>query len=258
MPELDGFRMGILATGGKKPDEGGSTLYRFGCDILEGKVADQIDISVGAVVCSRLEGGVYSKVAALNKRFGLKGDDKLDVVHIGEGTHPEGPQERGQSLGESAAVCRLFEERGIDFGWMLGWTRKLNGEFIEVHGWKPEYAIGDPNHHGIYHRGATLGNNHPAILPFLADTYGHGAHADAMEFYRQGKIRKTAMTWHLASAEVDGGPVIYEEPVPIYEPIYGMDVVDDLEKRVQDIEKEKTTEVIARHLSVRAEHLRAT
>lgn len=246
-------RVAVLASGDRASGGGGSTVERFARDILEGNV--QLDL--GVVICNNPPGtvGVYERVEGLNKKFGLTGDDRIDVVTIGPGTHPGGRQERGQTLEESAAVCRTLEERGIDFATMLGYMRILTGKFVEEWGWKQEYAQDEQfgYRQGIYHPNARISNNHPSILPFTADTHGLGAHQLAMELHRAGRLQRTAMTWHLASAQVDDGPVIDEMPLEITPG----DDADSLGDRVQDVEKEYTARIIEKHLQLRAEHARA-
>src|ERR1700722_10387717 len=136
MSELD-FRVAILAFGDRESGGGGSTANRVTRDTLE----EQVAFSIGVVICNNPEGsvGVYSLFNDINDEFGLKGDDHIDVVNISSATNPEGPQKRGQTLGESSAICRLLEERDIYFVAMLGYMKILNGEFVETWGWKPEY-----------------------------------------------------------------------------------------------------------------------
>lgn len=244
------FRIAILASGDRKSGGGGSTADKVARDTLEGKVG----FSIGVVICNNPEGtvAVHSRFDAINREFGLKGDNKIDVVTINSKTHPRGPYKRGQTLEESAAICRLLEERSIGFAAMLGYMKILNGEFVEEWGWQPDYGVANPTHNGIYHPKARISNNHPAILPFTADTHGPGAHALAIELYKEDRIKYTAMTYHLGAAGVDTGPVFYEEPVEIYD----TDDADSLGDRVQVLEKETTALTIHRHLILREEHLR--
>lgn len=243
------FRVAILASGDRESRGGGSTAERVIRDTLEGKV----NFTVGVVICNNSRGtvGVYDKVDALNAKFGLRGDSKITVETINSSTHQSGPQPRGQTLGESAAICQLLRERDIDFVALNGYMKVLNGEFVQEWGWRPEYGQADPTHNGIYHRKARILNNHPAILPDTADTHGPGAHARAIELFRAGRLRQTAMTFHLAAPGVDTGPVIHEELVPIFE----TDDADSLGTRVQNREKELTAPTIQRHLLLREEHL---
>lgn len=244
------FRVAILASGDRESGGGGSTADKFTRDALEGKV----NLEIGVVICNNPEGtvAVYDRFRVINDEYGLKGDDRIDVVTINSTTHPEGRQRRGQTLGESAAICRLLEQRGIGFVAMLGYMKILTGEFVEEWGWKPQYGAVDPTHNGKYNPLARIFNNHPSILPLTADTHGLGAHALAVELYQKGRIKHTAMTFHLGAAGVDTGPVIYEEPVEIYK----QDDAVSLSDRVQVIEKALTAPVLERHLILRREQLR--
>ncbi len=263
------FRVAVLASGDRKSGGGGSTAERFARDTLEGKVG----LEVGVVISNNPRGtvAVHDKIDAINTEFGLKGDRHIDVVTINSFTHPEGRQPRGQTLAESAAICRLLEQRGIGFVAMLGYMKILTGEFVEEWGWKPEYGAADPTHNGRYHPKARISNNHPAILPFTVDTHGHGAHEKAVKLYKEKIIKYSAMTFHLGSAAVDTGPVYYEHPLAILEegePDYFKLVseaarnewtartVESLETRMQAKEKELTAPTIERHVILRAEHLR--
>ena len=244
------YRVAILASGDRASGGGGSTADKVTRDSLEGKVG----FRVAVVICDNPRGsvGVYERFDKINSEFGLKGDLAIDVVTIGPSTHPGRPQERGQSLDESSAVCRELERRNVDFVAMLGFKRIITGEFMETWGWHPKYAddatFGYRN--GLYHPKARISNNHPSILPFTADTHGPYSHRLAIDLYNAGRLRHTAMTWHLASAEVDNGPIIDEIPVLITTD----DNADSLGDKVQAVEKEFTSSVLEKHLILRAEH----
>jgi folate-dependent phosphoribosylglycinamide formyltransferase PurN len=243
-------RVAILASGDRKSGGGGSTAEKVVRDALEQKVG----FDIGVVVCNNPDGtvGVHSKIEKLNREFGLVDDDKIPVVTIDHADYPKlpGDPDRGLRLRESEAYCRVLENYGIDFVAMLGFMMIINGELVESRGWKPEYRDWDPSTNGIYHPNATISNNHPAILPWTADTHGHGAHQRAIDLYKEGKITHTAMTWHLASEGVDTGPVLYAEPIPILPD----DNADSLSDSVQACEKEMTAEVIDRHLTLKRQH----
>lgn len=243
-------RVAILASGDRASGSGGSTADRVTRESLEGKVS----FHVAVVICDNPVGtvGVYERFKKINSDYGLKGGSAIDVVTIGPSTHPGRPQERGQTLDESSAVCRELERRNIDFAAMLGFKRIITGEFVETWGWHPKYAddaaFGYRN--GLYHPKARISNNHPSILPFTADTHGPYSHKLAIDLYTAGKIQHTAMTWHLASADIDNGPIIDEIPVLITP----ADDADSLGDKVQAVEKEFTSRVLEKHLILRAEH----
>lgn len=247
-------RVAILASGDIQTGGGGSTANHFARDVLS---YEDLAIEVGVVICNNPPGtvGVYDHFDSINSDFVLKGDDRIDVVNIGPNTHPGNPVGRGQTADESSAVCRVLEERGIDFVVMLGNLRILTSELIGTWGWKPEYARDKDFSYreGMYHPYARISNNHPSILPFTVDTHGPSAHKRALTLHERGILGHTAMTWHLASAQVDKGPIIDEIPVKID---WGDDA-DSLAAKVQAVEKDETAEVISKHLKLRAEHLSA-
>jgi phosphoribosylglycinamide formyltransferase-1 len=248
---IENPRVAILASGDRESGAGGSTAERVIRDVLEEKVA----FGVGLVICNNpIEKvpGLYARIEAVNDDFVLRGDNRVEVVNISSATHPDGPQERGQTLAESEAISQLLEDREIDLVSMLGYMKKLNGEFVETWGWKQEYSVKDHQFGvGAYHSDARILNNHPSILPHTADTHGLGAHQRAIELYRDGTIRHSAMTWHLASAEIDTGPIIDYEPVEINPE----DDAESLGERVQAVEKSLTSLVIESHLVFRGRHL---
>lgn len=241
---MENPRVAILASGDIESGKGGSTADRFTRDSLKGIVS----FDVGLVICNNVLGsvGVYPRFEQINSDFGLYGEDRIEVINISSKTCPKGPQERGQTLEESAAICDVLEDYEIDFVAMLGYMKKLNGKFVDEWAWKPQYAEDTKYGYreGLYHPNARISNNHPAILPFSVDTHGSGAHGFALG------IGVTAMTWHLASSEIDKGPVIAEEPVKV-EP---EDTIESLSDRVQDVEKALTSLIIEKHLKMRAAH----
>jgi folate-dependent phosphoribosylglycinamide formyltransferase PurN len=244
-------RIAILASGDPKSGGGGSTAERVVRDTLE----QNLCFEVGVVICNNAEGtvGVHPKIDSLNKEFGLKSDDRIPVVTIDHKKYPAlpGDPDRGLRLRESQRYQEILEKYGVDFVWMLGFMMIANGELIEARGWKPEYGAADPTHNGIYHPDATLGNNHPAILPHTADTHGLGAHQRAIELYREGKITHTAMSYHLVSKDIDAGAMVHEYPVSIDR----TDNAESLGSKVQGIEKATAADTIDLHLLLRQQHL---
>lgn len=214
-------RVAILASGDRESGGGGSTMARF----IEGTQEDEVNAEVGLVICNNPPDkvGVYDKVKAANKRYGLH----IDALTINGSTHPRGKNERGQTDQESAAICRALGEYGIKFVLTLGYMKIINGQLIEEWGWKPEYAQYNPVHRGIY-LGRII-NTHPGILPVTKDTHGLGASELAI---KRG-LPFTAHTLHMGSADVDGGPIIAENIVPIHPGMHA----EELFGNVQDAEK---------------------
>lgn len=241
-----------MASGDRESGGGGSTAERVIKDVLEGKV----DFTIGVVICNNPPGtvGVYPKVEALNKKFNLKGDDKIDVVTINSTDYPAGFQRKGATtLEESSKICRVLEERSIGFVSMEGYMKILTGEFVEEWGWEPAYGLADPTFNGKYHPKARIANNHPSILPFTAGEHGPGAHQKALDLFIEGVIKRTCMTWHLGAKAVDAGAILFEKPVDIYP----TDTAGILGDRVQtEAEKPETVFVLDRHIKIRTEHIR--
>ncbi len=72
-------------------------------------------------------------------------------------------------------------------------------------------------------------NLHPAMPGAFPGTK---AIARAYEAFQRGEIKRTGVMVHYVIPEVDAGPVVTMEPVPIYPD----DTVDDLEERVHLVE----------------------
>lgn len=255
MNETD-VRVAILASGDLASGKGGSTANRVARDSLE----QDLGFTIGVVVCNnpRDSVGVYPLFEQINTDYNLKGDDRIDVVHIG----PRGPrapgQTRGQTPEESAAICDLLEDREIEFVSMLGYLTIAKWRFLQEWGWMPKYA-NDPNpafsyRQGLYHPSAKTMNNHPGILPFTKDTHGPKTHELAVKLHQQGKLDHTAMTWHLMAEEIDAGPIVTEIAVKIEDEY----VPDNLSDAVQDVEKAETALVLANHLKLRSERAYAS
>lgn len=70
---------------------------------------------------------------------------------------------------------------------------------------------------------STVLNVHPSLLPSFP---GQNAHEQVLE---KG-VRTTGCTVHVATEEVDAGPIVTQEPVPVYED----DTLDQLKRRVRE------------------------
>lgn len=101
-----------------------------------------------------------------------------------------------------------FKSVGVEYVVMAGYMRKVSGVLLSAY---PNAVI----------------NLHPALLP-----KHKGAHAIKDAFEAGDKM--TGVTIHLANAEYDEGPIIYQREVPVLEG----DTLDDLEARIHDAEHE--------------------
>ena len=69
-------------------------------------------------------------------------------------------------------------------------------------------------------------NVHPSLLPMF------GGGMDAIEQALESGLKFTGATVHLVTADVDGGPILFQDSVPILEG----DTVDTLRQRVHEVE----------------------
>ena len=69
-------------------------------------------------------------------------------------------------------------------------------------------------------------NVHPSLLPMF------GGGMDAVEQALESGLKFTGATVHVVTADVDGGPILVQESVPILEG----DTVETLRKRVHEVE----------------------
>ena len=69
-------------------------------------------------------------------------------------------------------------------------------------------------------------NVHPSLLPMF------GGGMDAVEQALESGLKFTGATVHLVTAEVDGGPILLQDSVPIFE----SDTVETLRARVHEVE----------------------
>jgi phosphoribosylglycinamide formyltransferase-1 len=76
-------------------------------------------------------------------------------------------------------------------------------------------------------------NTHPALLPAFP-----GAHAVPQALAHGVKL--TGVTIHFVDEEVDHGPIIYQEAVPVSDG----DDETQLQRRIQDVEHKRYPEVI--------------
>ena len=76
-------------------------------------------------------------------------------------------------------------------------------------------------------------NTHPSLLP---DFKGWHAVEDALA----AGVKVTGCTVHLATLEVDEGPILAQEPVPVFPD----DTVETLHERIKDVERRLYPEVL--------------
>jgi phosphoribosylglycinamide formyltransferase 1 len=81
-------------------------------------------------------------------------------------------------------------------------------------------------------------NIHPALIPAFCGPgmYGHHVHEAALD----AGVRVTGCTVHFVDNQYDHGPIIWQQPVPVFED----DTADTLAKRVFEAEKEAYPHVL--------------
>lgn len=81
-------------------------------------------------------------------------------------------------------------------------------------------------------------NIHPSLIPSFC---GHGMYGDRVhQAVIDAGVRVTGVTVHFVDNEYDAGPIIWQQPTPVFED----DTVDTLAKRVFELEKEAYPHVI--------------
>jgi phosphoribosylglycinamide formyltransferase 1 len=81
-------------------------------------------------------------------------------------------------------------------------------------------------------------NIHPALIPAFCGPgmYGHRVHQAVLD----AGVRVTGCTVHFVDSEYDHGPIVWQQPVPVFDD----DTADTLAKRVFEAEKEAYPHVL--------------
>ncbi|HVX48088.1 MAG TPA: formyltransferase family protein [Candidatus Saccharimonadales bacterium] len=211
MSELHKSRVAILASGS------GTTAEAFVDATQDGRV----DAEVGMVICNKPpdQAGIYERIGNLNKLYGLD----IETAYISRQTYPDGRANRGQTLEESAAICRKIADGGYDHVALMGYMIIIRGDLMDEYGYHPD------EHTSIYQ--ARMSNTHPGPLPETEDTYGLNASAKVLEL----GMPFSRHTFHLVSPGVDRGPVLDQHSVEVRPG----DTPETLFERVQRMEKRK-------------------
>ncbi len=81
-------------------------------------------------------------------------------------------------------------------------------------------------------------NIHPSLIPAFC---GHGMYSDHVhKAVLEAGVKVTGCTVHFVDNEYDHGPIIWQQPVPVFDD----DTVDTLSKRVFEVEKEAYPHVL--------------
>ncbi len=177
--------------------------------------------------CLCLEAGIYDRIQALNKQYGLD----IETVEINGRMYPQGAIGRGQTLEESAAICDRVAGSGAHHLALMGYMKMVRGDLIDEYGWLPHFT-------SVYE--ARMSNTHPGPIPETEDTYGINASARVLEL----GLKMSKHTVHLVAAGIDRGPKLAEHPVQVLPDDSPEEVFD----RVQTVEKAVLPYVLDRFL----------
>jgi phosphoribosylglycinamide formyltransferase-1 len=124
---------------------------------------------------------------------------------------PTGDREYGDAI---FAACR---EAGVDYVAMAG--------FLKLAPVPDDFA-------------GRVVNIHPALIPAFCGKgmYGHRVHQAVLD----AGVKVTGCTVHFVDNEYDAGPIIWQQPVPVFDD----DTADTLAKRVFEVEKEAYPHVL--------------
>lgn len=123
----------------------------------------------------------------------------VEAVHLDPGSHPDRES-------HDLALAKLLRDRDIGLVCLAGYMRILTPGFVRAF-W------------------ARIVNVHPSLLPAFA---GARAIREALAW----GVKVTGVTIHLVDEEVDHGPILAQEAVPIHDD----DDEDSLRARIQRVE----------------------
>lgn len=201
-------RIAILASGN------GSTAEAFIHATQDGRV----NAEVGLVVCNNPPGkaGIYNRVAMVNHKYGLD----IEMAHISGRTHPDGNVGAGQTLAESAEICRRVTNMGVAHVALMGYLKTVRGELVQDYGHNPSLG---------FMWDGRMSNTHTGPLPETEGLYGRAISQRVLDL----GLTQSKFTVNLVSEVVDAGPVIAEHPVDVMPG----DTATTLMARVQTMEK---------------------
>jgi phosphoribosylglycinamide formyltransferase 1 len=156
----------------------------------------------------------YEVAVVLSDRPGVKALERAVAAGVPTAVVDwSGPSERADF---SARVAKALLEHSVDLVAQAGFMRILTAEYFDALAPRP------------------ILNSHPALLPAFK-----GAHAvrDALE----AGVKETGTTIHIATLEVDSGPILAQEVVPIERD----DTEETLHERIKAVEQRLYPEVIA-------------
>jgi phosphoribosylglycinamide formyltransferase 1 len=218
----------ILASGN------GTTAEAF----IRAGAEDKITAQVSLVICNNPKAGIFEKVAALNKHYGLA----IKTAHISHLTHPPYEDEelvRGQqTTAEEQAIITALKSGNFDAIVLMGYMKLIGPHLVQEFGWRKEYE-------SPYQ--AKMLNTHPGLLPLTKGLYGIYAQSHTLA---SGESFG-GHTLHMVAAAYDDGPVIAEHKVTVQP----NDTAEDLFARVQKSEKQHLPADIDKFIKERQRYL---
>ena len=155
---------------------------------------------------------VSSSATAAGLRFAEEAG--ITTLVVCRGDFPAGTP-GDQAFGDAIfAACR---EAGVDYVAMAG--------FLKLAPVPDDFA-------------GRVVNIHPALIPAFC---GHGMYGDRVhQAVLDAGVKVTGCTVHFVDNEYDAGPIIWQQPVPVFDD----DTADTLGKRVFEVEKEAYPHVL--------------
>lgn len=204
-------RIAVLASGG------GTTAEAF----IRADQAGEINVSVGLVIVSRKDAGIFQRIDNLNKELNLS----IQTILINGQTHPAAEGENvgqgEQTAGEEAAILASILSGSYDLVALMGYMKKIGPNLIEAFGWQPSYK-------SLFQ--AKMINTHPGLLPDTAGFYG----LNIQKYVLDHHLPYGGQTLHVVSDDYDAGPIIAEHKVEVQPG----DTPESLFERVQAAEKQ--------------------
>jgi formyltetrahydrofolate-dependent phosphoribosylglycinamide formyltransferase len=178
----------------------GRTLKNF----IELAGEEQLPIDIRLVISSSSKAGglTFAEEARIPTKILRRSDFPSDAA---------GATAYGDAI---FAACR---EAGVDYVAMAG--------FLKLAPVPPDFA-------------GRVVNIHPALIPAFCGhgMYGHHVHQAVLD----AGVKVTGCTVHFVDNEYDCGPIIWQQPVPVFDD----DTADTLAKRVFEAEKEAYPHVL--------------
>src|SRR3989344_3941486 len=146
-------RVAILASGG------GTAAEAF----IRARANSKIDSEVGLVICNNADAGIFDRITALNKQYGLG----IQTAHVNGVTHPAKIDETvapgAQTKAEEMAILELLTSGNYDLIVLMGYMKRVGPQLVHKFGWRTKYT-------SPYQ--AMFLNTHPGLLPETKGSYG--------------------------------------------------------------------------------------